>query len=125
MKIEFIQAEGIDPAGNPLKVYRAVCLTGEANAEENAREMLLVMRELGSLNVVRRDILDLDDLQDVKSAHVLAEQVLAKMEALGWPSGLSPEALLFAAVNEAIHVLENTAADFLLTEDSPADTLTS
>lgn|GEM_PF-2117955 len=125
MKIEFIESDFLDQTGTVIKVYRAVFLTAQGNEGENVRDVNGTQRELSRLTVTRRAILNLEGLQDIELAQVVASEILAKMRDSQWPQGASPEALLYAVVNEALHVLKKTAADFLLTEDSPADTLTT
>ncbi len=123
MNIEFIEAVVVDETGAQAAVYRAIY--PETRAADVGQAMQTGGTERGSnpLSVARSAFLSLNGLEDMESAKVLVDAILARMQVHGWPPEVSPESLLYAVVNEALHVLEKTAADFLLTEEPPADTL--
>ncbi len=123
MNIEFIEAVVVDELGGAVKVYRALYGAAPVRDEGQATETARINDGPTILRVSRSACLNLNGLEDMESAQVLVDAILTRMETMGWPPEVSPESLLYAVVNEALHVLEKTASDFLLTEESPADTL--
>lgn len=113
MNIEFIELLAVDEKGNTVRVYRALYREGQGDVEERTIELTGTDPGLRFLEVTRQDVLDLGGLEDVGSPRTLVEAILARMQRTQWPQGVSSEAHLFAVVNEALHVLEKTATDFL------------
>ena len=116
MKIDFLEAVIDDGNGEKRKVYLATY--GPQS------KTLMVMsgtiwkdldRDIAKIPGVRSS-LNLEGLDDVEVADVLAEAILRRMDGGDLPQHLSAEALLFTIVNEAVHELEKTLSDFLLTE---------
>uniref|UniRef100_A0A7C4EXW7 Uncharacterized protein n=1 Tax=Desulfomonile tiedjei TaxID=2358 RepID=A0A7C4EXW7_9BACT len=123
MNIEFIEAVVVDETGGGVTVYRARYPETWAAEDGQIRDTEGTVGGSLPLKIVRSAYLRLNGLEDIESAGVLVDAILARMKAFGWPPEASPESLLYAVVNEALHELKKTAADFLLTDESPADTL--
>jgi hypothetical protein len=116
LKIDFLEAVVDDGSGGERKAYLAVYGPQSKTLMVMSGKILRDLdRDVAKILSVRSS-LDVEGLDDVEVAEVLAEAILRRMDQEVLPHHLSAEALLFTVVNEAVHELEKTLSDFLLTE---------
>jgi hypothetical protein len=113
--VEFFKGHIETKAGDKIPVYIAITPFGRSIFAEGSTE---VSSQLDLESIVITESLSELDLEDLnrESGDVIVRNILERgyLEKIG--NGVGGDALLFTLVNEAIQLLEETAADFSLTE---------
>lgn len=115
MIVEFCKGHIENKTGERVPVYIAITPFGRSIIAEGSTE---VSSQLDLESIVITESLtelDLEDL-DCESADVIVRNIFEKGYLKKIDTRLAGDALLFTLVNEAIQLLEETAADFSLTE---------
>jgi len=116
LNIDFFQVSVDDGCGHQQEGYAAVY---DPQVKTVVAISGTIRRDLGRETLrdcITLSSLELEGLDDIDVADVLAEALLLRMTAEDAPRNLNMEALLFTVVNEAVHTLQKTLSDFLLTE---------